>query len=56
MKKHHRTAFQSAWNQKNKHYRWKNNSASKNPYKFISKKGHRTVFQNAWSQKNQHSH
>ena len=29
MKKVHKTVFQNAWNQKNQHSRWKNNSASK---------------------------
>ena len=38
MKKWHRTVFQNAWSQKDQHSRWKNNSASKNRYKFIWKK------------------
>ena len=29
MKKGHRTVFQNAWSQKNKHPHWKNNSVSK---------------------------
>ena len=41
MKKCHRTVFQNAWSQKNKHSHWKNNSASKkltNSYEKIAQK------------------
>ena len=31
MKKRHSTVLQNAWNQKNKHFHWKNNSGLKNP-------------------------
>ena len=49
-KKGHRTVFQNAWSQKNKHLHWKNNSISKNCINSYEK-SHRTVFQNAWSKK-----
>ena len=55
MKKGHRKIFQNAWSQKNNHFHWKNNSASKKLTNSYGKM-HRTVFQNAWSQKNKHSH